>query len=173
MRIVILGCAGSGKTTLARRLGKLTGAPVICLDEIRQPHWTAKDVPVFRTLIERAHAGNRWISDGNFAEATFDIRLPRATQIVWLERSKLFCVWHSIARTFKRGEAHGMTRLFHVLRFIWKFDKINRPKIESARSSCAPHLPVCRLTNNAEIDGFLLSMSPRASLDTGGVWPKH
>ena len=38
-RIVVLGCAGSGKTTLAQRLGERTGAPVICLDAVWQPHW--------------------------------------------------------------------------------------------------------------------------------------
>jgi adenylate kinase family enzyme len=81
-RIVILGCAGSGKTTLARQLGDRTGAPVICLDAIWQPGWDKKDVPAFRTLVKEAHAGDAWISDGNFAVATFDIRLSRATQVI-------------------------------------------------------------------------------------------
>src|ERR1700685_1163174 len=86
-RIVILGCAGSGKTTLARQLGERTGAPVICLDAIWQPHWEAKDLPAFRALPMEAHATDEWISDGNFAVASFDIRLPRATLVIWLERS--------------------------------------------------------------------------------------
>jgi adenylate kinase family enzyme len=76
MRIVILGCAGSGKTTLARQLGECTGAPVICLDAIWQPHRKEKDVSTFRNLVKKAHAGDEWISDGNFAAGTLDIRLP-------------------------------------------------------------------------------------------------
>jgi adenylate kinase family enzyme len=32
-RIVILGCAGSGKTTLARLLARRTGCPLIILDD--------------------------------------------------------------------------------------------------------------------------------------------
>ena len=91
-RIIILGCAGSGKTTLARQLGKRTGMPVICLDTIWQPHWNEKDVPAFRALMKNAHAGDEWISDGNFAVATFDSRLPRATLVVWLECSRLSCL---------------------------------------------------------------------------------
>jgi adenylate kinase family enzyme len=55
VRIVILGCAGSGKTTLARRLAERTGAPVICLDEMWQRHWDGKDVPVFRSLLKKVH----------------------------------------------------------------------------------------------------------------------
>jgi adenylate kinase family enzyme len=117
LRIVILGCAGSGKTTLARQLGERTGAPVICLDAIWQPHWGAKDVPAFRTLVKKAHAGDEWISDGNFAVATFDIRLPRATLVIWLERSKPFCAWRAVTRVFKRGGEHRISRLAEVTRF--------------------------------------------------------
>jgi adenylate kinase family enzyme len=87
---VILGRARSGKTTLARQLGECTGLPV-CLDAIWLPHWEQKDVPALRTLIEKAHTGDEWISDGNFALATFDIRRPRATLVIWLEVLRLAC----------------------------------------------------------------------------------
>jgi adenylate kinase family enzyme len=156
-RIVILGCAGSGKTTLARQLGERTGAPVICLDAIWQPYWKEKDVPTFRGLIEKAHAGNEWISDGNFALATFDIRLPRATLVIWLERSKLSCAWRAITRVFRSGEDHRIGKLTEVLAFIWKFDRVNRPRIEALRLSYGPDVPVCRLTSSREIADFLPS----------------
>ncbi|MGC2257759.1 MAG: hypothetical protein WA437_11020 [Candidatus Sulfotelmatobacter sp.] len=156
-RIVILGCAGSGKTTLARQLGEITGAPVICLDAIWQPHWDQKDVPAFRSLLERAHAGEEWISDGNFALATFDIRLPRATLVIWLERSKLSCGWRAIARVFKRGEAHRMRKLAKVLRFIWNFDEVNRPRIEAARVAYGRDVPIRRLSSRRDIEAFLSS----------------
>jgi adenylate kinase family enzyme len=156
-RIVILGCAGSGKTTLARQLGEQTGAPVICLDAIWQPHWDEKDVPVFRAVIEKAHAGDEWISDGNFALATFDIRLPRATLVIWIETSKLSCVWRAIKRVFKSGEAHRIGKLGEVLAFIWRFDQINRPRIEAARVFYGPDVPVQRLSGSREIAAFLAS----------------
>jgi adenylate kinase family enzyme len=157
VRIVILGCAGSGKTTLARQLGERTGAPVICLDSVWQPDWQQKDVPTFRALVEKAHAGDRWISDGNFALRTFDIRLPRATLVIWLERSTLSCAWHAITRVFKRGEAHRIGKLKHVLAFIRKFDQINRPRIEACRISHGNHVPVRRLTGSRQIADFVSS----------------
>jgi adenylate kinase family enzyme len=157
VRVVVLGCAGSGKTTLARQLGELTGAPVICLDSLWQPHWGEKDVPAFRVLIDKTHAGDEWISDGNFALATFDIRMPRATLVVWLERSKLICSWRAVTRVFKRGEAHRIGRLREVLTYIRNFDRINRPRIEASRNSFAAHVAVLRLSGTRDIREFLAS----------------
>jgi adenylate kinase family enzyme len=154
-RIVILGCAGSGKTTLARALGERTGAPVISLDAIWQPDWKEKDVPTFRALVKEAHAVDAWISDGNFALATFDIRLSRATLVIWLERSRLSCAWRAIMRVFKSGEAHRVGKLPEVFAFIWKFDRVNRPLIEMTRVSHGPDVPVCRLTGSRDITAFL------------------
>src|SRR5580692_1379580 len=157
VRIVLLGCAGSGKTSLARRLGERTGAPVVSLDDIWQRHWDEKDVSVFRTLIRNAHAGDEWISDGNFALASFDIRLPRATVVIWLERPRLSCVWSAITRVFKRHEVHRIGKLAEVLALIWNFDQVNRPRIEATRLSYGPHVPIVRLGSRREIAGFLSS----------------
>ena len=142
---------------MARQLGELTGAPVICLDVIWQPHWEKHNVPTFRTLIEKAHAGDAWISDGNFAVASFDIRLPRATLVIWLEHSKLYCAWRAITRVFKRGEAHRIGKLVEVLAFIRRFDRVNRPRIEALRVSHGRDVPVRRLTDDREIADFLSS----------------
>jgi hypothetical protein len=133
------------------------GAPVICLDDIWQPHWDEKDVPTFRTLMEKTHAGDAWISDGNFAVATFDIRLPRATLVIWLERSKLYCAWRAMTRVFKCGEAHRIGKLPEVLAFIRNFDRVNRPRIEALRVSHRRDVPVRKLTSSREIADFLSS----------------
>jgi adenylate kinase family enzyme len=156
-RVVVLGCAGSGKTTFARRLGQRTGAPVICLDAIWQPNWGEDDVSTFRRLMKEAHADDTWISDGNFAQVSFDIRMPRATLVIWFDHSKLFCAWHAITRVFHPGEEHRIAGVAKVLRFIWNFDRINRPLIEAQRIAHGPDVAVVRLTNDREIDVFLSS----------------
>ncbi|HLO97197.1 MAG TPA: AAA family ATPase [Fimbriimonas sp.] len=158
-RIVILGCAGTGKTTLARQLAKATGAPCICLDEIWQPDWTDEDVPRFRETLNDLHNQDRWISDGNFSAATFDIRLPRATQILWLERPHAVCILRSIARVLRKGERHQFRNLSKVIKFIWNFDRKNRPLIESLILKYGPELPVTQLHNDEEIRNFLRSVS--------------
>ena len=156
-RIVLLGCAGAGKTTLSRRLGERLGARVVCLDAIWRPDWGPADVGRFRALLARAHAGDAWISDGNFALATFDIRLPRADVVVWLDRPRLFGAWRAIVRVFQPGEAHRPRDLGKVLRFIWGFERINRPRIEAARLEHGAHVPVVHLRSDRDIESFLLT----------------
>jgi len=65
MRIFITGNAGSGKTTLAQKLGRVTGLPVIGLDKIVwQPGWK-KTPRECRIVQERVLAeGECWIVDG-------------------------------------------------------------------------------------------------------------
>ena len=154
-RIVILGCAGAGKTTLSRRLGDRIHVPVICLDAVWRTHCGGKDVAAFRAVMEQAHAGDQWISDGNFAQATFDIRLPRATLVLWVEGSKLSCAWRAIKRVFKPGGDHKINALVEVLAFIWNFDRVNRPRIEALRIAHGPGVPVRRLTSDREMSAVL------------------
>jgi len=160
-RIVILGCAGTGKTTLARRLARHMGVPVIILDELWWEH--GEDLASFRSDTERLHAGGAWVSDGNFASATFLIRLPRATQIVWLEKPRLLCALRVIARVFRHDSDHHWRQLPSVLRFIWHFERVNRPRIERLRRKLGSDVPVIHLSGEAEIDAFLLSLPKRAA----------
>ncbi len=158
-RIVILGCAGTGKTTFARKLGKHLAVPVIILDSIWPTPLTKEDMPAFRTLIEQAHAGESWISDGNFAAATFDLRLPRATEIVWLEAPRLTCMSRVVLRAFRKGEPHRLRNLGRVLAYIRRFDRVNRPLIEAKRLEHGPNLPLHRLQSNLDRGTFLARRS--------------
>ena len=154
-RIVLLGCAGTGKTTLARRIGERTGRPVICLDAIWKPEWTDADVPRFREILREAHSAEIWVSDGNFAAATFDLRLPRATQVVWLEAPRLRCGWRAIRRALTPGADHRLNRLGNVLAFIYRFDRVNRPRIERLLQEYGPTVPLLRLRSDREIDAYV------------------
>ena len=157
-RVVILGCAGAGKTTLAERIGAALGAPAICLDAIWRREWTAADVPEFRALIAQTHRAETWVSDGNFAQATFDLRLPRADLIVWLERPRMLCAWHAALRVFRAGESHRGRDVAGVLRFIWNFERVNRPRIEALRLAHGPEVRVLRLRSAAAIACFLAEL---------------
>jgi len=162
-RIVLLGPAGSGKTTLARQLGERAKLPVICLDDIWRPEWTKDDVPGFRALMREAHAGERWVSDGNFAAATFDIRLPRATLIVWLERPRWLCALRAMGRVVRQDNDHRIGGLVKVLRFIANFERVNRPLIETLRIEHGSNVPITRLKSNREVNAFVRDWVAKAA----------
>jgi len=79
-RIVIFGATGSGKTTLARRLGETLGLPVMQLDSIRHERgWESVDWDEMRERMEAfvtEHAQG-WISEGNYSRVR-DVTLSRA-----------------------------------------------------------------------------------------------
>lgn len=154
-RIVVLGCAGSGKTAFARRLGQATGLPIIDLDQIWDELQPPGDVEAFRAIMGEVHAGEGWVSDGNFARATFDLRLPRTDLLVWLERPRWLCAWRAVRRVLRPGERHRLGDLIKVLRFIASFDRRNRPMIEEERLRHSPAVTVARLRTDGEIDEFI------------------
>ncbi len=157
-RVLVLGCAGVGKTTFSRRLGERLGVPVICLDEIWRREWTSDDVPTFRVMLEEAHAGEAWVSDGNFAKATFDLRLPRADMVIWLEQPRWVCAWRVVARTFRKGERPRFGDVIKVLSYIWSFDAVNRPWIEEQLAQHGPEVPLVRLETPRQIERLLFDV---------------
>ena len=164
-RIVIVGCSGSGKSTLARKLGLRLGLPVIHLDVLHYlPGWKRANLDAFRARVLEAHKGEAWISEGNFATWTFDIRLPRADAVIALERPRWLCLW----RVFWRAAAERRNRPDlpfgcpeqidrDLVDYIWNYRKVGRPEIEAARLAYGRAAPIVRLYGDREIAAFLAS----------------
>ncbi|HEY1709038.1 MAG TPA: hypothetical protein VGG10_12290 [Rhizomicrobium sp.] len=89
-RVVIFGSPGSGKSTFATALGQRLALPVIYLDTLfYEPDWVPGDEDRFRARLVEAMAGGRWITEGNFLDATAELRLPLADTVIWLEQPAL------------------------------------------------------------------------------------
>jgi adenylate kinase family enzyme len=172
-RIVVVGCSGSGKSTLARKLGQRLALPVVHLDVLHYlPGWRRASLADFRARVTEAHRGDAWISEGNFASWTFDIRLPRAEALIVLARPRWLCLWRVFRRAaLERGNrpdlplgcAEQIDR--DLLEYIWNFGKIGGPEIEAARSVHGPSVPVLRLRRNREVAAFLsLPQFPQAQV---------
>ena len=53
MKIAVIGYAASGKSTLAARLGEMTGCPVLFLDKVQfVPGWQERDRAEARGMVE-------------------------------------------------------------------------------------------------------------------------
>ena len=155
--VVVLGCAGVGKTVFSKDLAEALGYPHICLDDIWQKFEGETRLADFKASLAERHDAPNWISDGNFSEATFDIRLPRATHVIWIERPRWLCLLRAALRPFETGQTHKPIDIPKVLAFVWNFDMQNRPKIETLLRQLRPDLPVLRLASDDEVRSFLKS----------------
>jgi adenylate kinase family enzyme len=175
-RIVILGNAGSGKSTLARRLGARLGLPVVHLDVLFwEPGWREPDAEAFRERVAAAHLGEAWISEGNYARRTFDLRLPRAELVIWMDTPRLVCIGRVLARTVwerRRPDlAEGCEEnIFgadfpEFLAFTWNFDRDRRQAIEAARLGHGAATPMISLRNRSQVDAFLRHASEGNTAD--------
>jgi adenylate kinase family enzyme len=103
-RVAVLGPGASGKSTLALRLGELTGLPIIELDNIFwQPGLAAMPrgqwITVQQNLIEK----DAWIMDGDLGPYdAVEVRLRTADTIIFLDFSVLRCAWRALRRSHER-----------------------------------------------------------------------
>ena len=100
-RVVVLGRGGAGKSTLAARLGALTGLPVTELDK----HFWSRDLTPLPTQQWKALQRNlisaeRWILDGDLGPYDApDVRLRAADTVVLLNFPLWRCTWRAARRS--------------------------------------------------------------------------
>ncbi|MGI5152334.1 hypothetical protein ACQEVC_39180 [Plantactinospora sp. CA-294935] len=92
-RIAIIGCGGSGKSTVARRLARILDAPLTHLDAIYyDEQWNPLPQDEFAAQQEKLVASERWVIEGNYA-GTLPIRLATADTVIFLDLPALTCLW--------------------------------------------------------------------------------
>jgi hypothetical protein len=138
-RIVIVGCAGSGKTTTAAAITARVGLRHIEMDALFWgPDWTPVDADVFHARLRDAAQGDAWVFDGNyFTAGARGIVWPRADTAVFLDLPKHTAVRRTILRTARRtltreelwaGNRETVANAFRdedgLIRYLWR----NYPK---------------------------------------------
>ncbi len=85
-RIVILGNAGGGKSTLARRLAKARGLPMTEVDKLLwKPGWVEATDEAFEAEHTPLIAGENWIIEGMGKLEPIRPRLLRATWVIFVD----------------------------------------------------------------------------------------
>ena len=164
-RIMIIGCGGAGKSTLARQLGEKTGLPVVHLDKLFwKPGWVSLSQEEFDLVHQEAISRERWIIDGNF-DRTIPQRLSRCDTVLYLDFSRWACVMGVAKRvlttygTVREDMGEGCPERFDLefLKWVWDFNKNKRQKnyrlLEEAEG-----VEVIILKNRREVKRFLASL---------------
>lgn len=149
-RILVLGCPGSGKSTLSNFLGERLRLPVVHLDQLWwMPGWVERSKDEFDVLLAQTLQEGRWVIDGNFAR-TLPMRLPVCDTVFFLDYSRATCLWSTLKRTaanwghpradMPEGCPDRLDPTF--LKFIWDFKKDVRPDICRQLKDCGKDVHV-------------------------------
>ena len=163
-KVLVVGSGGAGKTTLAHQLGQMLDLPVIHLDQhFWQPGWTPTPKAEWRICVEALIRCEAWVMDGNFG-GTFDLRFPAADTILFLDYPSLLCLLRSTKRQLRYWRrvrpdmAPGcLERLLdgEFIRWIWRYRKDSRPRLENALAQYASHTTMLRFRTPAHLDAWL------------------
>ena len=164
-RVILLGCGGAGKSTMARRLGELTGLPVVHLDKLYwRENWTPLPNEEFDALQQAELRKNRWIMDGNFGR-TLSWRLERCDTIIYLDYPRWQCILGVLKRIIS---SYGRTRPdmgpgckerfdWEFLCWVWNFNRDKRERFYRMIGE-TKHAKVIILKNRKEGKEFLRSL---------------
>ena len=134
-RIMIIGCGGAGKSTLARQLGEKLNLPVVHLDQIwwKPGNWQHLEREEFDRLLKEEVEKPRWILDGNF-NRTMETRLEFCDTVIYLDFSRWICLLSWMKRvitnwgTARADMAEGCAEWFdpEMAGWIWNFNSTHR-----------------------------------------------
>lgn len=167
-RVLIIGSAGAGKSTLARALGEILQLPVIHLDaEFWQPGWRAMPKDEWKSRVRQLVSGEQWIIDGNYGGTMAD-RIPAADTVILLALSR----WTCLLRVLRRSIAgYGKTRAdlragcpeqlpdLEFLRFIWTYPALKLPGVLSLLQSSPGERTVIVLRTAPEVQAYVAQLA--------------
>lgn len=163
-RIMVIGCSGGGKSTLAQKLARHFGLAYISIDRdiLWLPGWVQRDRAEQRERIVERIADDRWIMDGT-NPSTFDIRVPRSDVVIWVRMPRLLCIWGVVTRWLKflgrtRPEmAPGCIEKidWEFLEFIWTFEEKFSPHVIAGLEQHGGNVPVLQLKSRRQMRHLL------------------
>ena len=160
------GTTGSGKTTLARRIGAVLDLPVTEMDALHHgPAWTPR--PQFMDDVESFSAADAWVSEWQYPDAR-ELLADRADTMVWLDVPTPVALARVVRRTVgrrlrdeelwngnKEAPLHTVfTDPEHIVRWAWRTRHQLR-ELVPAIDATHPQLVVVRLRTGSDVERFV------------------
>lgn len=162
-RIMVIGCSGSGKSTFALELGRITGIEVRHLDRLNwRAGWKEVSRNEFDRQLDEVLKKDSWIIDGNYSR-TMEKRLEKAQVVFRFRLSTAACLYGYFSRLIKGklgkkriDMAEGCSERFDLdfVRFIAGFENDNAERTEKLLEKY-PHVKVIRFNSRRQAEKFL------------------
>jgi len=162
-RVLVIGSGGSGKSTVSAKLGELLNLEVNHLDKLYwRAGWVEPEtdewIKTITNLIER----DSWIIDGNYS-GTLKLRLQRCDTVVFLDLSRVLCMWRIVKRFFVyRGgtrpdvaEDCPESLNFEFVSWVWNYPRRSRPKVIKRLQEHAEGKQIFWLRTRSDVQRFL------------------
>jgi adenylate kinase family enzyme len=193
-RVAIVGCGGSGKSYVARELGRLLDLPVTHMDAVYfDDRWNPLPMERFEAVQRQLVAGPRWVIDGNY-NSTVQVRLEAADTVVFMDLPTHACLWGILSRQLRHGGrpsgsslgdkwsiwqlftqrrltawADGQNGVYNritgeVLRYVLGYRRRMRPRVLAKIDQHASGARVIMLTSRRQTRRFLRQVASSAVL---------
>ena len=161
-KAIIIGCPGSGKTTFAEKLNKITGLPLYHLDAIwHKPDKTHIPREDFDERISEIFATDEWIIDGNY-NRTIEMRLKECDTVFLFDLPVEVCLQGATQRLGeKRYDLPWIEKELdpEFEGFIKDFSKTSLPKIYELIEKYKTEKQVIILRSHDEADSYFKSLA--------------
>lgn len=166
-RIAVAGVSGVGKTTLARRIAAVSGAPHVEIDALYHgPDWTPR--PTFLPDVRAFVDSETWVTEWQYSDAR-PLLTARADLLVWLDLPFVTVTLpRVVARTLRRrlgreplwnGNIEPPLHTFftdpeHIVRWSISTRGNYRRRLPVVAAE-RPELPIVRLRSTREVERWL------------------
>ena len=156
-KVIVIGCPGSGKSTVSRALHNKTGIPLYHLDMM---YWNADKTTVEKSVfLERLSAvleKDEWIIDGNYG-ATMELRMAASDTVIFLDYPLNVCL-NGIKERFGKPRSDmpwiETEEDSEFIEFIKNYNEQQKPKVlELLKKYADKNIIIFR--SREQVDAFL------------------